>query len=162
MEYSEQLFNALGMWKCLFTEDIPDPRSDNPGLIMKRQYHRQQKETKVHPDEDIAQVLSATTTPWTRTSAFSTRRRPFQIRTLRPCALPRSEQTTESPCTLLSEIGGIVTYHARYPISTSNHAPLYFFFWQHFLRCRNDTARTEDREEVSPLSILSPACQSAE
>ncbi|KAG7347508.1 DDE superfamily endonuclease [Nitzschia inconspicua] len=56
MGYSEQLLNALGMWKCLFTKDIPDPKSNYPGLIMKRQYHRQEKEIKVHPDEDEAQI----------------------------------------------------------------------------------------------------------
>ncbi|KAG7363432.1 hypothetical protein IV203_026792 [Nitzschia inconspicua] len=64
MGYSEQFLNALGMWKCLFTEDIPDPQSNDPGLLLKRQYHRQEKEIKVHPDEAEAQInlalLSAT------------------------------------------------------------------------------------------------------
>ncbi|KAG7348058.1 hypothetical protein IV203_016763 [Nitzschia inconspicua] len=56
MGYSEQLFKAHGMWKCLFMEDIPDPWRNYPGLIMKRRYHRQEKEIKVHPDEAEAQI----------------------------------------------------------------------------------------------------------
>ncbi|KAG7357169.1 hypothetical protein IV203_001857 [Nitzschia inconspicua] len=45
-------------------EDIPDPQSNDPGLIMRRQYHCQEKEIKVHSDEAEAQInlalLSAT------------------------------------------------------------------------------------------------------